>query len=443
MDLTLERMYHVGQPRPLKGQGFGGIYENGYYINYLHGLDFFCRKHIQKNTKVLELGCFYGASSELFREYSDFVTSVDLVLHKEMEEVINRCGINFIKSDSIEFLENINIGEYDVIYIDTTHDFGRTKNEILSSYNKMVNGQIISGHNYNSHGVYNAVMDVFEYPDIEIYLDSSWAIEKTDKLKLKSNVSYTNNFSSGIPYKDNFSSEDTPCFVKNYHQNEDANFYIYEKCYISDVIRKNQIWEPFMHDVFEKYITKDSVVIEGGCHIGTHSVKLSKLSKKLYCFEPLPSSNELLKKNLQLNNCNNVDVFNCGLSDNFEIADFGWIQSNNPGASFLNNNPMGLPDNSHNYNQNSKVNLITINSLNLDKLDFIKLDVEGYEPKVINGGINTIKKLKPIIILECWSNHNSGADPIHTEETFSILFEIGYRMERISHSDWLFIPEAK
>jgi SAM-dependent methyltransferase len=185
MDLTLERMYHIGRPRPPKGQGFGGIYENGYYINYLHGLDFFCRKHINKTTKILELGCFYGASSELFSEYSDFVTSVDLELHNEMKDVIERKNVKFIQSDSIEFLSKLEVGEYDIIYIDTTHDFGQTKKEILLSYEKLLNGQFISGHDYNSPGVYNAVMDVFEYPDIEIYLDSSWLIKKTENLVIK------------------------------------------------------------------------------------------------------------------------------------------------------------------------------------------------------------------------------------------------------------------
>lgn len=185
MDLTSERMCQAGRPRPPKGEGFGGIFENGYYINYLHGLDFFCRKHIKKTTKVLELGCFYGVSSELFSEYSDFVTSVDLDLHTEMKDVIERKNIKFIQADSIEFLSNLEVGEYDIIYIDTTHDFSRTKKEISLSYEKLLNGQFISGHDYNSYGVCNAILDVFEYPDIEIYLDSSWLIKKTENLVTK------------------------------------------------------------------------------------------------------------------------------------------------------------------------------------------------------------------------------------------------------------------
>ena len=50
--------------------------------------------------------------------------------------------------------------------------------------NEYINGQIIAGHDYNTPGVYNAIRATFLYPDIEIYLDSSWCIKKTDSLKL-------------------------------------------------------------------------------------------------------------------------------------------------------------------------------------------------------------------------------------------------------------------
>lgn len=185
MDLTTERMSNAGQPRPPQGKGFGSLLQDGYYINYLHGLDYLCRKYIKKETRVLELGCFYGASAELFREYSNNVTCVDITLYPEMANIIQNKGIQFIKSDSIEYLKNIQYNQYDLIYIDTTHDFGRTRDEVLLSYSKLNDGCYIAGHDYNIHGVWNALISIFEYPDIEIYLDSSWIIQKNSKLKIK------------------------------------------------------------------------------------------------------------------------------------------------------------------------------------------------------------------------------------------------------------------
>ena len=49
---------------------------------------------------------------------------------------------------------------------------------------------------------------------------------------------------------------------------------------------------------------------------------------------------------------------------------------------------------------NIKVNIETLDSFNLKEIDFIKLDVEGYEEKILQGGINTIQKYKPTLVIE-------------------------------------------
>jgi hypothetical protein len=182
IELDTERMCHAGRPRPPKGSGFGGIYEQGFYINFLHGLDFLCRNHIKKDTRVLELGCFYGASSELFSFYSDDVTCVDVEYYPEMQDATQRCGIKFFKQDSNSFLQSIEQGSFDFIYIDTTHGFSDTLTEIKNVYEKLNTGQWLAGHDFNTAGVQNAINRAFKYPDIQVYLDGSWVIQKTDKL---------------------------------------------------------------------------------------------------------------------------------------------------------------------------------------------------------------------------------------------------------------------
>jgi FkbM family methyltransferase len=228
--------------------------------------------------------------------------------------------------------------------------------------------------------------------------------------------------------------------IKNYHNNYTVYFSVFSNCSLSNVLKSGEIYEPHLHKIFEKYINKESVVIEGGCHIGSHSVKLSKLSKKLYCFEPLPESNKLLKKNLLINNCDNVIVSICGLSDKISKTKFEWIPFGNIGGSGLLDNPMGKPKWIETDDDEVEVKLITIDSLNLDKLDFIKLDVEGYESKVINGALNTIKKCHPVITVECWSNHYGEVNYEYTKNTFKMLIDIGYSLTQIKNSDWLFLP---
>jgi len=228
--------------------------------------------------------------------------------------------------------------------------------------------------------------------------------------------------------------------LNSYFEKDEIKFKLYKNCCISDVIKNGDIWEPHLHRVFEKYINKDSVVLEAGCHIGTHSIKLSKLSKKVICFEPLIQSYEILLENFKLNNCDNYTAYNEGLSNSSSNTRFAWITPGNVGASGLHDNPMGIIHGSISEDDNLNVKLRTIDDLSLDQLNFIKLDVEGYELKAIEGGIQTIKKFRPIITLECWSDHNGNASQEYTEEKFKILFDLNYKLERISHADWLFIP---
>lgn len=185
MDLETERMCHAGFPVPPKGQGFGSLYQNGFYINYLHGLDHLCKEYIKQNTRVLEIGCFYGASSRLFRSYSNSVTCVDTAYYEEMKNVVEQFDVEFVQKDSVAFLQGMEKGSYDLIYIDTTHGFHDTLTEIRNAYEKLDEGQILSGHDYNSKGVQDAVNHFFNYPDIRIFLDSSWAIRKTKNLEVQ------------------------------------------------------------------------------------------------------------------------------------------------------------------------------------------------------------------------------------------------------------------
>lgn len=217
--------------------------------------------------------------------------------------------------------------------------------------------------------------------------------------------------------------------VKNYHKEESAFFKVYKNCCISNVLRKNEIWEPHLHEIFNRYVNSDSVILEGGCHIGTHTIKLAKICRKLYAFEPLESSYNLLKINLDLNSLNNVEAFQKGLSDKPGNTNYKYITDGNPGGAVLSTDGSG---------KEFDCELTTIDSLNLEKLDFIKLDVEGYELLAIQGGINTIKKCKPTIIIESWKNDAGEIDIKYTETKFKILIDIGYQMKHISGPDFLF-----
>jgi len=221
---------------------------------------------------------------------------------------------------------------------------------------------------------------------------------------------------------------------KDYSNEGTVFFKLYKNCCICKTLKNNKIWEPHLHKIFEKYVTKNSVVLEAGCHIGTHSIKLAKICRELHCFEPLSYSFNLLKYNIELNKLHNVKIYNEGLSDKQEQKNYISITDGNPGGAVIAKNDEG---------KEFKCELTTIDSLNLKKIDFIKLDVEGYETLAIKGGINTIKKFKPIITIENWKDNAGSVDIEYTKEQFIDLLRLGYKLSHVGGPDFLFTFDRK
>jgi FkbM family methyltransferase len=159
----------------------------------------------------------------------------------------------------------------------------------------------------------------------------------------------------------------------------------------------------------------------------------------------MPKSNALLLKNLNLNSCKNVKVFTEGLSRTNSKTFFQYSMIGNIGASSLADNPTPAEgENLKHSIQSSKdidVHLITLDSLCLESLDFMKIDVEGYEPYVLEGAMESIKKFMPIIVLESYSSFLGTIDFEFTKNKFQNLIQLGYKMQHIEGPDYLFIKE--
>ena len=74
------------------------------------------------------------------------------------------------------------------------------------------------------------------------------------------------------------------------------------------------------------------------------------------------------------------------------------------------------------------VQSLTIDDLQLDRLDFIKIDVEGFDARALKGGAETIQKLLPIIYFEeLHAPMTTPADGVHLSPSFEeVLKPLGY-----------------
>lgn len=210
-----------------------------------------------------------------------------------------------------------------------------------------------------------------------------------------------------------------------------GKLYLFENDFISRRITSGTAWEPQVADVIHKFVDRNSVCLEGGGHIGTHSILLSKLSKELIVFEPIETYADLLLKNLMINECSNFVLHRKALSS--KCSDKGGVlgvEHGNSGGTTL------LEDSG---SDEIKIEFTTIDSLRLEKLDFVKLDIEGFEAKAIEGGLSTIERLRPVIIAESWDSYPQSSLEGAIEK-FQFLLNRGYGIERVGHSEYLFKP---
>ena len=231
--------------------------------------------------------------------------------------------------------------------------------------------------------------------------------------------------------------------INNYHNNTPATFKLFKTCNICDCLRRGYRWKEHQHDIINKYLDEKSIAIEAGSHIGTIAVKLAKTCKFTYCFEPVINTYSLLEFNMN-NNCvhNKFKLFNKGLGNCIKNENLSWISHEGSGGIGITNNffePLIQRD------KTETIEIITIDSLNLDRLDYIKIDVEGYEEHVVNGGTDTIKKYKPIIVLECYKTFTPlrPASLEFVKNKYQFIIDIGYKIENVWNADFLFIPIEK
>lgn len=182
-------------------------------------------------------------------------------------------------------------------------------------------------------------------------------------------------------------------------------------------------YEPEELEWIYKLLPPQPVILDIGANMGWYSLNIAKKipSSLVYAFEPIPSAYAYLTENLALNRLSNVKSYNFGLSDREGHFDFYYYKAGSVNSSLAN------------LSERDEVELISCPLTKLDRfsqeieetIDFIKCDVEGAELSVIVGGLETIKRHKPILFLELlrkWAKKFG----YHPNEALVALSEIGY-----------------
>jgi FkbM family methyltransferase len=200
-----------------------------------------------------------------------------------------------------------------------------------------------------------------------------------------------------------------------------------------------EFWESKSREIFSVLSISSNTVFDIGSYTGVYALVAAKSNKKLNisAFEPNPELFSALEKNLKLNRIRNVKSEQMALDDQ-------------PGEAYLYLNhdthtSIGSLIQSSTAGKKVLVRKTTLDiyckNYSINSIDLMKIDVEGYETNVIQGGLSIIKKSNPIILMESLTQET-------LEKQFKLLSALGYLRPLQVNGDgfdlnnWLWFTES-
>ena len=151
----------------------------------------------------------------------------------------------------------------------------------------------------------------------------------------------------------------------------------------------------FMH----RFLTNEMVALDIGANLGEYSLFMAKRlsAGKVIAFEPMEKMVSILNENIKLNKLSNIQVCHFGLSNQNGVAQVHEVDDVHEGLGtfFLGDRKSKVATQVALKKLDDEVNSFQVN-----RIDFIKIDIEGSELYALKGGKETILKFKPHILIE-------------------------------------------
>ena len=192
-----------------------------------------------------------------------------------------------------------------------------------------------------------------------------------------------------------------------------------------DQLRLSRSIEPELL-LLKEFIKKDNVVFDVGANAGEYTYVLEKLTgaAHVYAFEPIPKLfNELGRLFPKVN------LYKIALSDKEDVTQFKIPIID--GNKFVTRGKLNIDYiepgelSSELFEVECKTMDLFVSEQNIQRLDFIKIDVEGHELKVLQGADKSIKKFKPVMLIEIEQRHHNFA----ISKIFEHIRSLGYTLQ--------------
>ena len=190
----------------------------------------------------------------------------------------------------------------------------------------------------------------------------------------------------------------------------------------SEIVMVSGLWEIYIKSVLDKQVKSNDTIVDVGANIGVYAIPIAKRVNKVIAFEPHPKTSEMLEKSIELNQLHNITLVKKLIGDLKKKVLYGLS------AVPMESGIITRPHKDLNFT-------IEIESIDLDtvllmenKIDWLLIDVEGFEVNVLNGARSILRKYSPKIIIEVFHHNFDIVKEILTDEGYSItqLYDIYY-----------------
>ncbi len=204
--------------------------------------------------------------------------------------------------------------------------------------------------------------------------------------------------------------------------------YFASKGIIEELILKEGSYEGELIALADSFIEEKTIIIDVGANIGFESLYFAKKypNNKVFSYEPTAIAYKCLSKSKAINDLDNLNIFKLGVGEKN-----GKVEIH---AATQDTYNKGLASIDANFDLDGTFTKEAIDIVTLDdhvkenlRVSLIKIDVQGYETKVLEGAVTLIEKDKPVIIYEHFEGYYS--DPLELRNKIESLFSsLGYEL---------------
>ena len=206
------------------------------------------------------------------------------------------------------------------------------------------------------------------------------------------------------------------------------NLIFYPKDNTSSVVKAllaNRIWEKKIDSLIKENVKPNDVCLDIGAYIGSHAKTMAFIGAEVHLFEPQPLIVECLKATKNNLEIKKWAIHQVALSNVNGMNKF--VTNNDGDARFFKKSKKIWKD-------TFKVKTKTLDSFNFIKVDFMKIDAEGSEFLLLEGACKTIKKHRPVIIIEVFNTKKNN------ELLSKFIKDYNYSKEAINKENFILKP---